>query len=994
MYIRTTVVKLLPADTGLSLTARILTSARAAVTTDTSAIEISNGEYSWTYTFTDNFVGYVDFYSNTNTVFQTSTAIFPPDANVISVNENSTAADNIQAIYDGVTGAPAKFTTLTTTGTTTLNALTVSNATSLNTLATSGTTTLNALTVSGATTLNGLANNTTTTLTGNVLVSGTTTINGLINNTTTTLTGNVLVSGTTTLSAVGTGAITANSLAITNNASVGGTTTLNGNVSLGGTLGITGLTTLNALTVTNATNLNTLATTGTTTLNALTVSNATSLNTLGVTGTTTFTDTVSIPKQLSIGGAGAAATGAFYVNNSNGPAMFLKGSTYDFELYNNTFKDNSGNYITVSGNWSTVTPDAAGTLAGLLGAKGGIPKLDSATGLIIEGFNNGSVTVGTTTDITNGVVLANSANHGGLASVITLQTPISATVPDTQKVDIHTIKTKAVSASDTVTFANGTVATSTNISDLSTHIDLNLDAKITSRATPLNVTDAVTAIETYGGAAPWTSGGGGGGDIISIDGSAPAAVSLRKALINSGTGNIYVNLVAGEVTAIQNGLATSTNITDAVTAVNSHTDTNLDTKVSTRATSTNVTDAVTAIETYGGVGPWKTATGFSTPTNVTDAVTAINSHTDTNLDAKVSTRAIPSDVTTAITNINAHTDINLDAKITSRATPSDVTTATGAVQTHGDTTWATATGFSTPTQVAAVTTNVNNHTDTNLDAKVSTRAVPSDITTAVTNINSHTDINLDEKVSTRLPTTTYVLPDNATITLINNKTTNLPAIPASQGDITSAVASINSHTDTNLDAKVSTRATPLDITTATGAVQTHGDSTWVTATGFSTPTQVAAVTTNVNNHTDTNLDAKISTRATPANVTTAITTINSHTDSAVTPLSTSTEVSSVTTDVNSHTDSVASSAVTDINAHTDSVSLDIVSNIVTYDIDSTGGEVVSLSKAIEVILAITGGKSTYNPVTMVWEVYGRDGITIVFQGKTHGQGNRSSSEIL
>jgi hypothetical protein len=40
------------------------------------------------------------------------------------------------------------------------------------------------------------------------------------------------------------------------------------------------------------------------------------------------------------------------------------------------------------------------------------------------------------------------------------------------------------------------------------------------------------------------------------------------------------------------------------------------------ATPTNVTDAVTAIETYGDT-KWLTATGFATPTNVTDAVTAV-----------------------------------------------------------------------------------------------------------------------------------------------------------------------------------------------------------------------------------------------------------------------------------------------------------------------------------------------------------------------------------
>ncbi len=61
------------------------------------------------------------------------------------------------------------------------------------------------------------------------------------------------------------------------------------------------------------------------------------------------------------------------------------------------------------------------------------------------------------------VVLANSASHGGAASVITLLTPIAATVPNTQKVDVETIKTQAVTcaAGVTVLASVGTAATST-----------------------------------------------------------------------------------------------------------------------------------------------------------------------------------------------------------------------------------------------------------------------------------------------------------------------------------------------------------------------------------------------------------------------------------------------------------------------------------------------------------------------------------------------------
>lgn len=135
-YALTFAVKLLPADTGLAATllAKIYNSARVLQTTTVAGVgwtETGGGEYVFVYSsFADNLSGSIDFYNGA--VFETCTAFSPPDTNIISVNEVSTAADNIQAIYDGVSaGAPAKFTTLITTGTTTLNALTVSNATTL-----------------------------------------------------------------------------------------------------------------------------------------------------------------------------------------------------------------------------------------------------------------------------------------------------------------------------------------------------------------------------------------------------------------------------------------------------------------------------------------------------------------------------------------------------------------------------------------------------------------------------------------------------------------------------------------------------------------------------------------------------------------------------------------------------------------------------------------------------------------------------------------------
>jgi hypothetical protein len=95
------------------------------------------------------------------------------------------------------------------------------------------------------------------------------------------------------------------------------------------------------------------------------------------------------------------------------------------------------------------------------GTAGGLPTVAA-----------GGLKVAQTVDLTAGqtiaassvpaVTLANGA-HGGAATTITLQTPIAATVPDTQKVDVNTIKTQAVTctAGVAVLASVGTAATST-----------------------------------------------------------------------------------------------------------------------------------------------------------------------------------------------------------------------------------------------------------------------------------------------------------------------------------------------------------------------------------------------------------------------------------------------------------------------------------------------------------------------------------------------------
>lgn len=89
----------------------------------------------------------------------------------------------------------------------------------------------------------------------------------------------------------------------------------------------------------------------------------------------------------------------------------------------------------------------------------------------------------------------------------------------------------------------------------------------------------------------------------------------------------------------------------------------------------------------------------------------------------------------------------------------------------------------------------------------------------------------------------------------------------------------------------------------------------------------------------------------------------------------------------------------DFNAGTDSLKIlsdnigNVPANTLARNVDSTGGS-LTLAKAIEVIVAITGGVSSYNTTTGVWTVRGRDGKTTVFQGTATDEGDRTISNII
>jgi hypothetical protein len=119
----------------------------------------------------------------------------------------------------------------------------------------------------------------------------------------------------------------------------------------------------------------------------------------------------------------------------------------------------SGTILNASGN--VVQIGSAAALAAVIGAKGGIPKLDSSTGLIVQGYGSGGVTVGTVTTVTNQLTAAaiatavwqdTTGTDFNVASSIGKSLYTTGAVPGAasglaivgSKVDVDTIKGRAV----------------------------------------------------------------------------------------------------------------------------------------------------------------------------------------------------------------------------------------------------------------------------------------------------------------------------------------------------------------------------------------------------------------------------------------------------------------------------------------------------------------------------------------------------------------------
>lgn len=172
------------------------------------------------------------------------------------------------------------------------------------------------------------------------------------------------------------------------------------------------------------------------------------------------------------------------------------------------------------------------------------------------------------------------------------------------------------------------------------------------------------------------------------------------------------------------------------------------------------------------------------------------------------------------------TTTNTDMRGTDGAVTSLSGLATGTdvsnLQTHGDSSWATATGFAVAGDAMALTPGER----TTLTASI-WNALASGIATAG---------SIGKRIIDYL--TGDVFADTTNIK------TRLPAALTSDGMIKADTLYINGTGQSNgdLNLKIDAVPTTTELDTALGNLQTHGDSTWATATGFSTldGNQVAA----------------------------------------------------------------------------------------------------------------------------------------------------------
>ena len=177
--------------------------------------------------------------------------------------------------------------------------------------------------------------------------------------------------------------------------------------------------------------------------------------------------------------------------------------------------------------------------------------------------------------------------------------------------------------------------------------------------------------------------------------------------------------------------------------------------------------------------------------------------------------------------LEAHGDSTW-ATATGFATPTNVTDARDAIITQGDAAWATATGFATPTNV----TDARDAIITQGDAAWTTADLTGIATSAeLAALEAHGDSNWATADLTGIATSLEL---SALQTHGDGAWATATGF-AVAADVAASTAAIIAQGDA---AWTTADLTGIATSVELAALQTHGDSNWATATGFSTPTNV------------------------------------------------------------------------------------------------------------------------------------------------------------
>jgi len=346
---------------------------------------------------------------------------------------------------------------------------------------------------------------------------------------------------------------------LSNNATVGGTlgvtgvTTLSDNATVGGTLGVTGATTLSTVDVSsNATVGGTLGVTGVTTLS----NNATVGGTLGVTGATTLS-TVDVSSNATVGGT-LGVTGVTTLSN-NATVGGTLGVTGVTTLSNNA---TVGGTLGVTGatTLSTVDVSSNATVGGTLGVTGVTTLSDNATvggTLGVTGATtlstvdvSSNATVGGTLGVTGVTTLSNNATVGGTLGVTGATTLSTVDVSSNATVGGTLGVTGVTTLSNNAT-VGGTLGV-TGVTTLSNNATVGGTLGVTG-ATTLSTVD-VSSNATVGGTLGVTGA-------VTLSSTLAVTDALTAASGNFGTGNVTAGTFTGDLTG---------NVTGQVSSISNH----------------------------------------------------------------------------------------------------------------------------------------------------------------------------------------------------------------------------------------------------------------------------------------------------------------------------------------------------------------------------------------------------------------------------------------